>query len=115
MKTKKMKFFADKFYNDLNKPLYLAGQIYDVPEDMVARWQKRGGVLVEDIPTLPTKAEEPAPLETPETPEVPADEQGLGDLEDAPPQEHVEHANKKDNDLRGKPTKPSHGRNRYSR
>lgn len=46
-KTKKMKFFEDKFYNlDLK---YKKGETYDVPVEMVDRWLRRGGVLVEDL------------------------------------------------------------------
>lgn len=49
MSSKKVKmiFSKDMFYNDMNKPLYCAGKIYDVEENMVARWLKRGGEVVD--------------------------------------------------------------------
>lgn len=38
-----MVFSEDKFYNDLNKPLYGKDTICEIPENMVDRWTKRGG------------------------------------------------------------------------
>lgn len=56
-KTVKMVFAEDKFYNDPNVPLYKAGELYDIPENMVSRWLKRGGTIVELTPKEEAKAE----------------------------------------------------------
>lgn len=57
-KTVAMRFPKDMYYNDLNVPLYKGGEVVQVPEKMVERWTKRGGVLVADeqrgaAPTAP--------------------------------------------------------------
>lgn len=45
----RMRFKENKFYNDLTKPHFLAGKIYTVEgQDMIDRWLKRGGEIVED-------------------------------------------------------------------
>lgn len=46
-KTVRMRFKVDMFYNDLEKPLYLKNQIYNIPERMIQRWLNRGGELVD--------------------------------------------------------------------
>lgn len=43
---KKMRFSEDKYYN--HDVIYQKGQIYEVPDNMVMRWLKRGGEIVED-------------------------------------------------------------------
>lgn len=43
----KMIFRENKFYNDLKKPIYLAGVVYEIEPNMVQRWLKRGGKIVE--------------------------------------------------------------------
>lgn len=65
-KTVKMWFNTNMYYNDLVTPLYEAGKEYDVPERMVSRWIKRGGVLVAD---QPTPAPIPKPVQHAPTPE----------------------------------------------
>ena len=41
-----MVFKEDKFYNlDV---MYHKGVVYEIPDDMVQRWLKRGGQIVED-------------------------------------------------------------------
>lgn len=43
-----MVFSKDTFYNDLLVPLYKAGLVYEIQGgDMIARWQKRGGVITD--------------------------------------------------------------------
>lgn len=71
-KTVRMRFPKDQYYNDLTVPLYKGGEVVDVPERMVVRWLKRGGVLITDevagrAPMAPSKP--PEKLET-----QPADE-----------------------------------------
>ena len=42
-----MRFKEDKFYNDLTKPIYEAGKIYEIEgSDFIERWKKRGGEIV---------------------------------------------------------------------
>lgn len=55
---KKMKFTEDKYYN--RDVMYVAGKVYDVPDNMVERWLKRGGeIVVEEKPVvIPPKKEE---------------------------------------------------------
>lgn len=48
----KMRFKEDKFYTDLNNPIYRKGQIYDIPNNMVERWIKRGGTIIDCQETL---------------------------------------------------------------
>ena len=44
----KMKFKEDKFYNDQTVPYYEKGKVYEVRgADMIQRWLKRGGEIVE--------------------------------------------------------------------
>lgn len=46
----KMRFSEHKFYNDLNNPIYLKGEIYDIEgADKIQRWLLRGGEIIEDI------------------------------------------------------------------
>lgn len=87
-KTTKMTFSKSMYYNDLQNPLYVAGPVYDVPNEMVERWIKRGGVVVGDVavdvPT-PAKHEPPEgeytfPAEPPQVEEPPVEE---------PPKEEV--------------------------
>lgn len=59
----KMKFSEDKFYNDLNKPMFLAGEIYELEgAGWIQRWLKRGGEIVEGEMPLPPQ-DEPNPSE----------------------------------------------------
>jgi hypothetical protein len=47
-KTVKMRFSENKYYNDLDNPIFLKGQVYEiVGADMINRWLKRGGEIVE--------------------------------------------------------------------
>lgn len=60
-KTKRMRFHEDMYYNlDV---IYTKGQVADVPEEMVARWLRRGAELVGETPTIvepkPVVKEEP--------------------------------------------------------
>ena len=55
-----MKFKEDKFVN--GEVVYLSGQVYEIPEDKVARWLIRGGEVVE----TPVKKEEPKEILTEE-------------------------------------------------
>jgi len=57
-----MKFTEDKYYN--RDVIYVAGKVYDVPDNMVDRWLKRGGEIVIEEP----KAVEPKPIFTPQKP-----------------------------------------------
>lgn len=65
-KTVKMKFIADQYYVtaankevDQRTPLYRKDEICDVPEDMVPRWLKRGGVLVDEKASAKVEAKAP--------------------------------------------------------
>ena len=54
--AKKMTFTEDKFYND--ECLYLAGKVYEIPDDKYTRWLNRGGIPVEEkVETAPVKEE----------------------------------------------------------
>lgn len=61
----KMIFTEDKFYNDLNKPLYLANTEYEIEPQMVDRWLRRGGKIVTNETQVP-EAPAQAPVETQE-------------------------------------------------
>lgn len=83
--TVKMKFSADQFYvtaankeQDLSKPLYEAGQEYEIEEKMVPRWLKRGGVIVADEAT-DSRAQEPAKVEEKSTDKAPESQQQVDD------------------------------------
>lgn len=52
----KMMFPTFMYYNSVDTPLYAPGVVYEVEDRMVARWQKRGGWIVEDTPE--TKVED---------------------------------------------------------
>lgn len=56
----KMSFTEHKYYNDLNNPLYLAGEVYEIEDNMVERWLKRGGKIVSGEIKL-AKQDEPNP------------------------------------------------------
>ena len=43
-----MVFTKEVFYNDLTKPEYGPGEVYQVPNHMVQRWIKRGGLVVDE-------------------------------------------------------------------
>ena len=59
----KMIFSEEKFYNDLTKPHFEKGKIYDVVgADQIQRWLKRGGKIVEGELEM-AKADEPNPSE----------------------------------------------------
>lgn len=69
--SKKMKFTEDKYYN--RDVIYVAGKVYDIPENMVDRWLKRGGeivVEVEPVAVVHAEPEKPAPV-PPVTPPAP--------------------------------------------
>lgn len=53
----KMKFNEDKFYNDLNHPIFFKGEVYEVEGvEWIQRWLKRGGVIVEGkLPEVPVE------------------------------------------------------------
>jgi len=60
----KMRFKEDKFYNA--QVLYTKDVIYDVPDNMVDRWLKRGGEIIEAVVELPKPVlEVEAPVEDP--------------------------------------------------
>lgn len=49
-----MRFKEHKYYNDLGKPIYEAGKIYEITgAAWIQRWQKRGGEIVEDPKAKP--------------------------------------------------------------
>lgn len=106
----KMTFSENKFYNDLENPIYLAGKEYEiVGGDMIERWLKRGGTIVNgtvpsakqdapnpseivkkpiEYPTLKKEetkpvATPPAPIEDEETEEMQDPETEPGQDEDA--------------------------------
>jgi hypothetical protein len=54
-----MKFSQDMFYDSKDVPIYNKGKVYEIPENMVARWLKRGGEIVV-APVVPV---EPEPLD----------------------------------------------------
>jgi hypothetical protein len=86
-KTVKMKFSEDMFYNlDL---IYNKGHVYEIPENMVERWKKRGGVIVDD-------AGEPVQVDA----DVAAGKSPVPDAGDAttPDTETVEDGGKKEDD-----------------
>lgn len=57
----KMKFSEHKYYNDLDKPLFEAGKVYELEgAGWIQRWLKRGGEIVEGSFALPA-ADEPNP------------------------------------------------------
>lgn len=59
--TVKMTFNKDMFFQDRNVPLYRAGQVYTIPSRNVAKWLKRGGVIVTDqkpVESSPEKVED---------------------------------------------------------
>lgn len=56
--SKKMRFTEDKYYN--RDVIYTAGKVYDVPDNMVDRWLKRGGEILEE-----EVKEEPKPVTKP--------------------------------------------------
>lgn len=49
-KTVNIIFDKDMFYNDLSTPMFVANKVYEIENTpaWVARWVKRGGVLVDD-------------------------------------------------------------------
>ena len=80
-KTVKMIFGEDKFVN--GEIFASKGEIVEVPEASVTRWLKRGGAIVEEMPT--PKAQKHSQVVAPETKSeesviVPA-EQVLSDVE----------------------------------
>lgn len=43
-----MRFSEDKFYNDLDNPVFEKGKIYEISgADKILRWTKRGGEIIE--------------------------------------------------------------------
>ncbi len=62
MKTVKMIFSRDVFYNDPTVPKYEAGKSYDIPEDSVEKWLKRGAQIVSEVP----KEVQASPVPVPE-------------------------------------------------
>ncbi len=69
-KKVKMKFSRDMYYTDRVKPLYLAGEVYEIEDEgkgMISRWLKRGGVIVGEK----TEVTPPAPVPAPVVPTLP--------------------------------------------
>lgn len=64
--SKKMKFTEDKYYN--RDVIYVAGKVYDVPDNMVDRWIKRGGEIVVESPVKEEPVLAPAPPVAPPAP-----------------------------------------------
>jgi len=68
MKTVKMLFTSKQYYvtaanriKDLHTPLYEAGKVYDIQENMVERWLKRGAQVYD----VKAKVQPPAQVEKP--------------------------------------------------
>lgn len=60
-KTVKMIFSEQKFFNNLNEPLFLKGKVYELQGfSWIERWQKRGGKILPSNTDLP-HAEQVAP------------------------------------------------------
>jgi len=76
--TVKMRFKENKFYNDLDVPLYIAGEVYVIKgADMIQRWLKRGGEIVEgdlEFPETEANPSDVVPVGE-QTPEVAKTEQ----------------------------------------
>jgi hypothetical protein len=91
--TTKMRFNEDKFYDE--KCLYTKGIVYDVPNDKVDRWIKRGGELVEE--TLAGVGDSPVVLasgnfkEIDKEPDQQPHEDLDGDLETVEDEKEVDH------------------------
>lgn len=76
----KMKFTENKFYNDMNKPMFHAGEVYEMEGvEWIQRWLRRGGIIVEgklpETPAVPDPssvvlAGEKTPVITKPTPVV---------------------------------------------
>jgi hypothetical protein len=50
----KMKFSEHKYYNDLNKPMFMAGEVYVLEGvEWISRWLKRGGEIVQGDLVMP--------------------------------------------------------------
>lgn len=50
----KMKFATHQYYNDLDKPIFESGKVYELEgADWIQRWLKRGGVIVSGELPLP--------------------------------------------------------------
>jgi hypothetical protein len=57
----KMRFTEHKYYNDLDKPIFEAGKIYELSgADWIQRWLRRGGEIVEGQLSFPIP-DEPNP------------------------------------------------------
>jgi len=67
-----MRFKEDKFYNDLNTPIFKSGEVYEMEgSSWIQRWVKRGGEIVEGtIPMPEQKPADPSFLVGQEKPEV---------------------------------------------
>jgi hypothetical protein len=60
-----MRFSEHKFYNDLNKPIFEAGKIYELEgAAWIQRWTKRGGEIVENAKEATAEAHIPPPAES---------------------------------------------------
>ncbi len=99
MKTVKMHFSRDLFYNDPNVPLYLAGHSYDIEEKLVEKWLKRGAQIVSEMPKE----------EAPKKPEAPKEEAPKSEDKVSP---EVVVPEKKEE---AKPSKPSKPENKSSK
>lgn len=57
----KMRFSEHKYYTDLEKPIFMAGKVYELEgAEWIHRWLKRGGEIVAgEIPS--TQPDEPNP------------------------------------------------------
>lgn len=61
-KKVKMLFSEPKFYNDLHKPIFEAGKVYELEgAAWIERWKKRGGQVVEDTAGMPEAEQEDGP------------------------------------------------------
>lgn len=59
----KMKFSEDKYYNDLDKPIFEKDKVYELEgAGWIQRWVKRGGEVVEGEIPFPEQ-DEPNPSE----------------------------------------------------
>lgn len=84
-KTVKMFFTSDQYWN--LQLLYSGGQSYDVPEDKVERWLKRGAVIVSEEPEVLKPKQELSPVVEPVKEVIEPKENKLEDSLDKPKEE----------------------------
>lgn len=76
----KMTFKEHKYYNDMNNPMFYAGEVYELEgADWIARWIKRGGVIVEGALEIPNDEPNPSTLVGDEPPVAAEPEEGFKD------------------------------------